>query len=531
MMFALGVRYLTGYAVATDVSDRALAEWPPHPARIFMALAAAHFETDGGGREREALEWLERQGVPALRASAADLRDVVTHYVPVNDAAVPTRVRADAKPKSIRAGLAVLPSHRPKQGRAFPRVRPHEDTVYLVWPESKPDAACRASLESLCEKVTRIGHSSSFVQMWVEESPPEANLLPDASGDIRLRVIGEGVLGYLETQYNSEAVVVYAELKKRLGEAEGKSRKAIQAEIDRRFPHGEPTSLRPVISLWQPYRPAEASRPTGEPASGAFARDLLVLAVQEGPVVGLETTWSLLTALRDTILTTCDPTPEWLSGHQADGSPSEAAHLALLPLAFVGHPHADGHLLGVGLAFPKDVRPRERGAGLRGLFYDAAGRAVRVVVRLGPLGTWAFVRETRNSPPLALRSSTWTGPARTWATITPLVLDRHPKADYRKERAQWHRAVAAVIGESCTRQGLPVPIGVEVGRTSWHRGVPRAVPGKTGFALMPTKRGQHARQQVHARLTFAEDIEGPLLLGAGRYRGYGVCKPLDGGTP
>ena len=42
-MLALGIRCLTGYAVATDVSNREQAEWPPHPARVFMALAAAYF--------------------------------------------------------------------------------------------------------------------------------------------------------------------------------------------------------------------------------------------------------------------------------------------------------------------------------------------------------------------------------------------------------------------------------------------------------------------------------------------------------
>jgi len=41
----IGWQYLTGYAVATDPSSRDRAEWPPHPARVFMALAAAWFET------------------------------------------------------------------------------------------------------------------------------------------------------------------------------------------------------------------------------------------------------------------------------------------------------------------------------------------------------------------------------------------------------------------------------------------------------------------------------------------------------
>ena len=42
-MIALGIRYLTGYSVSMDLS-RQRAEWPPHPARLCMAMAAAFFE-------------------------------------------------------------------------------------------------------------------------------------------------------------------------------------------------------------------------------------------------------------------------------------------------------------------------------------------------------------------------------------------------------------------------------------------------------------------------------------------------------
>jgi CRISPR-associated protein Csb2 len=30
----------------------------------------------------------------------------------------------------------------------------------------------------------------------------------------------------------------------------------------------------------------------------------------------------------------------------------------------------------------------------------------------------------------------------------------------------------------------------------------------------------------HAVLIFDEDVAGPLLIGAGRFRGYGLCRPL-----
>ena len=45
----------------------------------------------------------------------------------------------------------------------------------------------------------------------------------------------------------------------------------------------------------------------------------MILSLEDGPVVGLESTWQLLTALHDTILQRCNPTPEWVSGHGPTG--------------------------------------------------------------------------------------------------------------------------------------------------------------------------------------------------------------------
>src|SRR5438045_2129482 len=67
----IGWEYLTGCCVATDPASRQRAEWPPHPGRVFMALAAAWFETEPPNNaperkewvgEGNALQWLERLG-------------------------------------------------------------------------------------------------------------------------------------------------------------------------------------------------------------------------------------------------------------------------------------------------------------------------------------------------------------------------------------------------------------------------------------------------------------------------------------
>ena len=525
-MLALGIRYLTGYAVATDVTSRTRAEWPPHPGRVFMAMAAAHFESGASPAERAALEWLERAEQPRLAASDASHRRVVKQFVPVNDRAGPAKMALQCVPALTRR----------KAERTFPCARPDNDHVYLIWPETNPDDRHREALAKLCRKVTRIGHSSSLVQMWVEKTPPPWNLEPDEEGRDQFRSISEGTLAYLEHQFNGDAIDRFqslaVEIETSKGSAKRQAREHFEAEFGEQYKKSllPPQPLRPVISTWQAYRRVTDGVRPAEAVSGAFARDLIVLTIQEGPVIGLESIWQLTTRLHKTVLDTCESTPEWVSGHRDDGRPSTRPHLALLPLAFVSAPHADGHLMGFALAVPRDVRRRERGHALSGLLQDARGLPRDIELRAGRLGRWVLTPELRHSPPRTLDAATWTRDSETWATITPIVLDRHPRAERAKDREAWSREVADIIADSCEMQGLPRPIAVDVDRTSWHRGVPRAVQGKSaGFPLMPVKDGQPRRQQTHAWIRFAEPVAGPLSLGAGRYRGYGFCRPWKRG--
>ena len=134
VVIAIAVRYLAGWSMATDSADRSRPEWPPHPDRIFMALADAHFETGGDDTEMEALLWLEREGAPSIHASEATQRETVTTYVPVNDSA-PLSRRAGRTPSAqqARAGLQLLPENRSRQARQFPVAIPRDPTVYLTW--------------------------------------------------------------------------------------------------------------------------------------------------------------------------------------------------------------------------------------------------------------------------------------------------------------------------------------------------------------------------------------------------------------
>ncbi|MBL1263960.1 type I-G CRISPR-associated protein Csb2 [Methylomicrobium sp. RS1] len=177
-MFSLGIRYLNGWAMAaSDGSKKEVAEWPPHPGRVFMALAAAWFETGQDKQEGEALRWLESISVPPqIAASGAELRKTVISYVPINDVALAGKKKIDELKDNANtqlddlkaAGLYLLAEYRLRQPRSFPIAIPHNPVVHLIWPVKIPDLH-RLALIDLSRKVTSVGHSASLVQMWLED--------------------------------------------------------------------------------------------------------------------------------------------------------------------------------------------------------------------------------------------------------------------------------------------------------------------------------------------------------------------------
>ena len=183
--FSIEVNFLTGRYVATYHNDRQRGEWPPHPARLFSALVATWAEDGCDPAERDALEWLEAQEPPAIAASAAVPRSVVSHFVPANDASIVGGTWQARKAKRIygledqlseellssegevtrkvsqiqkrlakerevenqvshtgntnpSSAVQMLPDQRSKQERFFPSVTPDDARVTYLWDRSPP---------------------------------------------------------------------------------------------------------------------------------------------------------------------------------------------------------------------------------------------------------------------------------------------------------------------------------------------------------------------------------------------------------
>lgn len=568
---AIAWEYLTGYCVASHASRRERAEWPPHPARVYMAMAAAWFESepsdastlvqDAFKAEGDALRWLESLGDPELllpRVEGSFERECVNVFVPINDSAGPSAAILQSAPTLTRD----------KQPRSFPRVYVGNDPCGLRWRNVTNFETHRIALSSLCERVTRIGHSTSLVSMWLQTEDDDTSRerdtwIPDtAATDMRTRTIPDGFLEILIDRFGKASRDQHQSLSEEIEQLKasqkqikGKGAKEAKLQIDEQVNDlanelAEIVSrpvVRPSVSRWSGYRKLSSIENETAAHSG-FDTDILVLVGQPGMRLSAESTLMVTQTLRQTIMSVCaDPVPAWISGHEANGEPlrNGIGHLACIPLLSAGFPYSDGHLLGAGIVFPRAVSRYDRGVAMRSLLIENDGTDKVVQLKFGRLGEWNLVRRDWTEERHSLKPETWTAaPAGhdTWASVTPVVLDRFPKADRAKDRTKWTDEVIELVAKACINIGLPNPIDIDVDTTSWQTGAPRSLQKHrplrgqnsssanqtalgNGFLAYPAKKANCAKPQVHVWLQFPQPIIGPLILGAGRYLGYGLCLP------
>lgn len=540
-MVAIEVNFLTGRYVATAHHDRRRPEWPPDPARLFSALVATWADADApDSGERQALEWLEAQPHPAVGASGESPRKTVSHFVPVNDASVispssytrrvekiedlrdaltdalfesdgeitrkvrgiQTQVRRQLDVSSLvtsagntnpKSAVGLLPDGRGRQERFFPSVTPFVPRVTYVW-QADPVPSLASALDGLLARVTRLGHSSSLVSCRLVEAPPAPDFVP-GDGLVVMRSVGRGQLAALEREHLRHRAVRPRTLPSVSVRYRATSDSAEQTHHLRTDTAGE----------WLVFEFAPNSRQF--PAS----RTVEVTA-----------------ALRKAIFRYADdPLPEGLSGHLPDGTPSTTPHAGFLALPWVGHAHADGRLMGVAIGVPDSLGGESRRALLRAVgVWEQVASPMRLT--FGRHGALDMERRIGSSALVTLRPTVWRRPSSCWASALPIALPTHPGrltgGTAAARTAAWRRAEQAVV-DSCRHVGLPEPADVVVSLGPFITG---SLPAFRFPAFHQRGRGGEpiARRLVHASVTFDQPLEGPLLLGAGRYVGLGLMRPV-----
>lgn len=486
--FGIEVNFLTGRYVATCYSDRQQGEWPPHPARLFSALVAAWADADSPDpAERNALEWLESRGAPAITASAAVPRTVVSHFVPVNDVAI----------TSIDSAEKMLPDRRSKQERHFPSVRPDDSRVTFLWDGDAPEAV-RTALDGLLERVTRLGHPSTLVACRVPPDPPEASHVPDSTGD-SLRAVRSGQLAELERLHADH--------------------------------QGNRPRVLPFTAV--PYRAVANSICDEDILQANTAGDWIVFEfAHDSRAFPATRAVDVAKAMRGAVLRHAEePIPAQLNGHDQGGKPMRSPHLAFLPLPYVGYEHADGRLLGIALSTPHSFSDDARRALYRAIGgWERSAASATYPLRL-TFGTGGVLRLRRLRSPatnVSLRAGAWFRPSRKWTSATPVALPEHPgrlASGTARKRAKAWRAVEQAVAAACRHAGLPVPAHIEVSLNPFIAGARAA--GRFPPFSQSGRSGQPIRRQlVHVAVTFKHPVAGPLMLGTGRFLGLGMMRPM-----
>ena len=280
-----------------------------------------------------------------------------------------------------------------------------------------------------------------------------------------------------------------------------------------------------------------ASVPVPVPEATPSTEDWLVLEAIDGEVPDIRAAAPVSRILRRALMSGYrrvggeNSIPEVVSGHAAEGTPTDLSHLAIAPMAFAGFPHADGRVFGFALIPPAGTSLGEI-PGFRAAFENVArydyGEERRVLelaetplrnrLRLAP----ADVAGKRSlSPEPYLQES------RIWASVTPMVLDRHLK---RKDDAE----VRELVARACENVGLPRPdpLRIRTGKHSAIEGVPSARPlaGAPPWTRWQVPESMASRSLIHAVIDFEQQVPGPILLGAGRFTGLGLFRGLASRT-
>lgn len=544
-MLAVVFELLSGRYTATAYNNRSEVEWPPHPARFFSALVATWAEAEGDREaERAALLWLESQPPPDILADSLEIgaRSAVPVFVPVNDASevgqldrtkldearsalsAATDAKALAKAETLAgklqtkyqeavdkaiavpgkfgkdpaAGVRLLPERRLRQERKFPSATPTSASFAFIWKDSSPAADVLEGLRSLLGRLIRLGHSSSMVRAALADEGSLTELSaccrlyrPDEQfGEEVIRWVSAGQLERLEAAF------------------------AIHRETDSRV----------LPSKFVRYSSKSSEQEVDPPAS-VFSNDFLVFERVEGPRLPSTSAVGVAKLFRRALQCKYPgEVPAALSGHSADGRQAQQDHLAIVPLPLVQGNYADGSILGVALILPRLCSDEDRAAILR-----AIGRLEEqfdpIRLTLGRDLSLGLKRISWGESLKTLRNTAWCRPSNHWLTATPIALDRNPgdltSKDARKREAAFEEAEKTII-EAVRRIGLPAPERVEALRSCVLRG--SAKPAS--FPRFPADKNRTQRILVHARIHFQEPVRGPLLVGAGRYHGLGLCLPI-----
>ena len=368
-------------------------------------------------------------------------------------------------------------SHQEYVGRSAALVRPGvrvttpDPHVVYLWNVAPPSEPILDGLRRRAARVGYLGTSDSPARLRVATEMPRLEtdaFKPDQQGDTVINVTKRGDLQILDRIFDAW---------REHGASVGRSQ----------FP---------ALRHQQRYRSPRSTAPVDRGQVVAWLR-------LGSPVPGRRV--SALTALFKAAV---------LSQHQTiHGEPNQLLHghgfsergyeiARYLALPDVGYRWSRGLIRGLALWLPpgsdSTVRRRACDAALATRHLSGYGVDVRV--------TQAGDEPRRIA---ATERQRWCRPSLRWATAFPAIHERRRALDL-QEVAQW-----------CRHAGLPEPVDFRSARSP-------LVPGAIDLAPVEVNRpGRPKLPYSHVEVRFAQPVPGPVVIGSGRQRGFGLCVQVE----
>ncbi len=478
--------------------------WPPAPARLFQALIAG--AAQGGtvlDAARNSLGWLERLPPPTVTVPRGTPGQRYTGFVPNNDldAALSRKNALDISDAvaSVRVGKTI-----------HPILFDASDPLLYCWSFSGDDAQAAALCE-LAEHLYQFGRGIDMA--WANATVLDAE-------EAQQQVSEHGGILYQPSPGGGAGSTLLC--------PQPGTVQSLAARFEgtrTRFRHGG-SNRKPVRVFVQPAKPLLASVPYNAPPRR------LVFALHGAEARGsftprrLSEAAALVAAVRDqaagrlcdTMPSRADNIERCLIGRGATDA-DKAARVKIMPLPSIGHPHADMMIRRLVVHVPQTCPLRADDvawAFAQTAWADADGV---ILAELQSVDDDAMAERYEHS-------------GRCWCSVTPLALstarrrriDPARKRDEAKDGAERAREETRAV--NAVRQALRhaevglSPTSVHVQREPFDGHGERAETFATGTRF--------AKEVLwHASLTFAAPLDGPLLLGDGRYLGLGLMRPVD----
>lgn len=464
--------------------NKGQAEWPPSPLRLFQAIVAAngqHLE----GEVEGALRWLEGQPPPVIITPAIEFAAPYELSVPNN--AMDIVGKAWSKGNYFGRGDANPATHR-----TMKPVRPLRmiggDTVHYVW-----DSDGLMNVDVLIHAAKRIFRLGWGIDTVIADCRmmsaidvgklPGQRWTPVQNGYNELRLPTTGSLDALRARYESFL---------------GRVSQSGLAPVSPLTEFGvigyrqtNAAAVRPHVTFELRGKDSEFFRYP--------QRKLIHIA---GMVRHLAIEMMRRSPPRD-ISNLDDWLDRYVAGHlRQEKSGGNHRQLSYVPLPTIGHLHADHGVRRVMIAAPPgDHRLLEH-----------------LAMRLHGLQLIPKRGEEFPDPPTLVRVNSdnvircYTSSAGSWTSVTPIILPGH---DDRKE-AKTERLVRTAL----TQCGISARCEFECRSVSR---IPRSP--------LPQEyiRPRHLPTQtaIHLDLKFDDPVSGPILIGAGRHRGFGLMRAVS----